>query len=618
MPVVDDDIRADFLAEAGDLVDRLGGQLIELESRPTDAGLLNSIFRVFHTVKGGAGFLAIAPLVELCHVTEDVFNAIRNGRRGVDAVLMDVVLEVVDQVQAMLMSIAAEIEPKAAPRELIGTLHALLREETQVRSASPASGNGTLSEEEFEALLDPPPSKTKVSLAAPELESTVSETIGDDEFDALLDQLAAAKKLEPPKSGSACPSVANGTAGSPRAGEGDPKTPVATTAPSVPPVETTVRVETSKLDCLMNLVGELVLVRNRLKALATGSSGEIARTVRELDFITRGLQGSVMQVRMQPIGKVFSRFPKLARDVARGLGKQVEVTLIGQDTGLDKNLVEALADPLVHMVRNSVDHGIEMPQVRTARGKPAAGQLRLEAWQEGDHIRITVRDDGAGIDPERIRSKVIESRLMDAAAAARLNADECLQLIFLPGLSTKEQVSDLSGRGVGMDVVKSRILSLKGTVRIESQPGWGSAVHLRVPLTLAILPALMVDAGTRQFALPLAMVAEVFALDPARVRRIGCWDVVPHGKESLRLIDLEVWAGAADTKANRHVVVVMLGEERFGLIVRQVQGREEVVIKPLGASLRGLAGVSGATVTPQGRVALIVDIPSLVQAHAKT
>ncbi|MGH8516116.1 MAG: chemotaxis protein CheA, partial [Panacagrimonas sp.] len=352
-------------------------------------------------------------------------------------------------------------------------------------------------------------------------------------------------------------------------------------------------------------------------ALAAVHGGEVGRAVSELDFITRGLQGAVMQVRMQPIGKVFSRFPKLARDVARGLGKQVEVTLIGQDTDLDKNLVEALADPLVHMVRNSVDHGVEMPDIRVARGKPAVGQLKLEARQEGDHIRITVRDDGGGIDPERVRSKVVEKKLMDAASAARLSQEECLQLIFLPGFSTKDQVSDLSGRGVGMDVVKQRIQSLNGTAVIESQPGQGSAVHLRVPLTLAILPALMIDAGDRQFALPLAMVADVFALDRDAVRKVGHWPVIPLKRENLRLIDLEVWAGTADTQGTRHVVVVMLGEERYGLIVRQVRGREEVVIKPLGATLRGLAGVAGATVTPQGRVALIVDVPGLVQTHAR-
>jgi two-component system chemotaxis sensor kinase CheA len=637
MPAVDDDIRADFLVEAGDLIEKLGGQLVELESRPDDSDLLNAIFRAFHTVKGGAGFLGIAPLVDLCHATEDVFNVLRNGKRAVDAPLMDAVLQAVDLVQSMMASVSAGTEPQAAPPELIEGLHALVHGEESApvkkvavaEPVKPAPTSDEITEDEFDALLD--------KLDADKKKAKASDTISEDEFDALLDKLDAEKKQAKPaksadknlitedefdalldkldaekKSAKTSPSAAPAAPAKPKS--------AAPAAPAQAPAqtaETSVRVDTLKLDRMMNLVGELVLVRNRLKALAAAAGSDVGRAVRELDFITRGLQGAVMQVRMQPVGKVFSRFPKLARDVARGLGKQVEVTLIGQDTDLDKNLVEALADPLVHMVRNSVDHGIEMPDVRVARGKPAAGQLKLEARQEGDHIRITVRDDGGGIDPERVRTKVVEKKLMDAASAERLSHEECLQLIFLPGFSTKDQVSDLSGRGVGMDVVKQRIQSLNGTAVIESHPGQGSAVHLRVPLTLAILPALMIDAGERQFALPLAMVADVFALDRDAVRKVGHWPVIPLKRENLRLIDLEVWAGAADTTGTRHVVVVMLGEERYGLIVRQVRGREEVVIKPLGPTLRGLAGVAGATVTPQGRVALIVDVPGLVQTHSK-
>lgn len=629
MPAVDDEIRADFLMEAGDLIENLGGQLVELESRPDDSDLLNAIFRAFHTVKGGAGFLAITPLVELCHATEDVFNALRNGKRSVDAALMDAVLQAVDQVQAMMASVAGNQVPQPAPPALIQTLYGLLSAHAPVappvaapvekkkKKAKPAPpvDPDAISEDEFEALLDQMAADKKSGNVAPDAAKNSDDAISEDEFEALLDQMAAEKKSASPAPATAAPQPS----AKPSHPEPAKKTPATNVAPppASAPAETSVRVDTVKLDRMMNLVGELVLVRNRLKALATEAGGEVGRAVRELDFITRGLQGAVMQVRMQPIGKVFSRFPKLARDVARGLGKQVEVTLIGQDTDLDKNLVEALADPLVHMVRNSVDHGIEMPELRIARGKPAAGQLKLEARQEGDHIRITVRDDGGGIDPERVRTKVVEKKLMDAASAARLSHEECLQLIFLPGFSTKDQVSDLSGRGVGMDVVKQRILSLNGSATIESQAGQGSAVHLRVPLTLAILPALMIDAGERQFALPLAMVADVFALDPSAVRKVGHWNVAPLKRENLRLIDLELWAGATDISGTRHVVVVMLGEERFGLIVRQVRGREEVVIKPLGATLRGLAGVAGATVTPQGRVALIVDVPGLVQTHAK-
>jgi two-component system chemotaxis sensor kinase CheA len=337
--------------------------------------------------------------------------------------------------------------------------------------------------------------------------------------------------------------------------------------------------------------------------------------VAELDHITRSLQSAVMRVRMQPIRRVFARFPRLAREVARGLGKQVEVELVGEDTGLDKSLVEAIADPLVHMVRNSVDHGIELPEQRLAAGKPAAGRLRLSAQQAGDQILIAVEDDGAGMDPERLRAKAVEKGLLPAAEAARLSQQECLQLVFLPGFSTREQVSELSGRGVGMDVVKSSITALGGAVQIESRPGFGSCVRLRVPLTLAILPALMVGVGPRILALPLAPVLDVFALDPAQLRRLERWDVVLHRKDTLRLIHLHRWLDQpAAAGEPRHVVVAQVEHERYGFVVSQVHAREEVVIKPLGAMLRGLAGVAGATVTGGGRIALILDLPGLVRS----
>jgi two-component system chemotaxis sensor kinase CheA len=318
---------------------------------------------------------------------------------------------------------------------------------------------------------------------------------------------------------------------------------------------------------------------------------------------------------MQPVKRVFSRFPKLARDVARGLGKQVEVELQGEDTDLDKNLVEALADPLVHMVRNSVDHGIELPEVRLRAGKPAAGRLTLSAQQEGDHILIIVRDDGAGIDAERLREKAVQKGLLDAASASRLTPEECLDLIFLAGFSTKEQVSDLSGRGVGMDVVRSRIKELNGSVSIDSRIGQGTTFRIRVPLTLAILSALMVQAGERQYALPLAPVRDVFALEQDAIRKLDRWDVVMTRQETLRLVHLDPWLSPQAVGGPRHVVVAQVGEERYGFVVREVRGREEIVIKPLGASLRGLAGVAGATVMPDGHVALILDLTGLVQAY---
>ncbi|TJY62835.1 chemotaxis protein CheA [Sinimarinibacterium sp. CAU 1509] len=631
---VDDEIRADFLTEAGELVQRLGEQLIELESRPHDVALLNDIFRAFHTVKGGAGFLDLPELVELCHVAEDVFNQLRSGKREVDAELMDAMLQALDAVQSMMHAVSARQQLAPAAPALLQRLRAL-NAPTPPAAAAPAAPVEVTDNVESTAAAPKKTrrrsSKSKAVEAepAPAPAPAASDTITDDEFEALLDQLhgkgsapgVAVTAVEAP---APVPAAAPAVAAPAISPEPKPaaasSTPVA--APSAvagPPTETTVRVDIARLDKMMNLVGELVLVRNRLKDLRErhATAADIARAVGELDFITRGLQSAVMQVRMQPIRKVFSRFPKIARDVARGLGKQVEVELQGEDTDLDKNLVEALADPLVHMVRNSVDHGIEMPEERMRRGKPAAGHLTLSAQQEGDHILITVRDDGAGIDSERVRSKAIEKGLLGAAEAAQLSHDECLQLVFLPGFSTKEEVSDLSGRGVGMDVVMSRIKSLNGSVRIESRIGFGSSVHIRVPLTLAILSALMVRAEGRKFALPLAPVQDVFELRPDQISKLDRWDVVLTRRDTLRLIYLDPWLATESTQEPRHVVVAQVGEDRYGFVVREVVGREEIVIKPLGSTLRGTPGVAAATVLPDGRVALILEFPGLVDAYRR-
>ena len=390
-------------------------------------------------------------------------------------------------------------------------------------------------------------------------------------------------------------------------------------ATHVEPVETTVRIDTERLDQVMNLVGELVLVRNRLK-LARAAGGESSRkNISELDQITSALQAAVMRMRMQPIRKLFAKFPRMVRETARRLDKQVEVELRGDETELDKSLVEALNDPLVHMVRNAIDHGIESPQQRRAAGKPEVGRIVLSAEQAGDHILITIRDDGGGIDPERLRRKAIECGQLDSQTAATLSQESCLQLIFLPGLSTKEQVSDLSGRGVGMDAVRASVAALNGSVQIESTVGQGSSFHIRVPLTLAIQPVLMLNLGSRLFAIPLQPVQDVFILDEEKIRKLDRWDVVLYRGETLRLVRLTRWAGmdCQVASSGAHVVIVRVGVERFGLIVGQVRGREEIVVKPLGKLLRGLAGVGGATITGDGRVALIIDPPGLVSAYAK-
>ncbi|WP_293395746.1 chemotaxis protein CheA [Nevskia sp.] len=626
MSGIDDDIRADFLTEAGELLDRLGEQLVDLERTPDDRELLNAVFRAFHTVKGGAGFLNLTAMVALCHIAEEVFGMLRAGQRQMTPELMDATMQSLDQLVSMMAEVAAGNEPTPAPEALLAALRAHAKNESPAvvvtpkaatpkpkarkpAEAVPAADPNTISDDEFEALLDELHGAVpaKAISAAP-----VADAISEDEFEKLLDLYHGNGAP-----GAAIPVVVQGFDSVKMAPDAKPA-PAAKVEASTSTAETTVRVDTIRLDQMMNLVGELVLVRNRLKTLRGkhATAEAFAKSVGELDHITRSLQDAVMKIRMQPIKKVFSKFPKLARDVARGLGKQVDVELIGEDTDLDKNLVEALADPLVHMVRNSVDHGIELPAARAAAGKPATGKLVLAAVAQGDHILISVRDDGAGIDPEKLRKKVVEKGLMDAALAARLTSDECLQLVFMAGFSTKEQVSDLSGRGVGMDVVKSKIVALNGSVSIESKIGQGSCVKLRVPLTLAILPALMVAVGKRLLALPLADVFDVFALDETRLRRLDQWQAVLYRNSTLRLIDLQQWSNAEGPGSDspRHVVVAQANGERYGFIVHTVKAREEVVIKPLGLGLRGLAGLAGATVTGEGRVALIVDFPGLVRA----
>ncbi len=347
----------------------------------------------------------------------------------------------------------------------------------------------------------------------------------------------------------------------------------------------------------------------------------MAVVVANIDVVTSNLQIAVMKTRMQPIKKVFGRFPRVVRDLARSLGKEVVLELQGEETDLDKNLVEALADPLVHLVRNAVDHGIETPEGRLVAGKPGAGRVLLAAAQEGDHIRLVIADDGAGMDPEILRRKAVEKGILDSDAAARLKREDCYGLIFLPGFSTKNDISDVSGRGVGMDVVKTCITRLNGTIDIESEPGKGTHMIIRVPLTLAIMPTLMVTVGAQVFALPLTCVAEILDLDLKKLNSIDGQRVVMVRDHPLPLIYLRHWLSSDGANQpwpeSGHVVIVTAGAQRIGFIVDSLIGQEEVVIKPLGALLQGTSGLAGATITGNGRMALILDVPGLMHTYGR-
>jgi len=607
MSAVSDDITADFIIEAQEILDRLGEQLVSLEQAPQDGDQLNAVFRGYHTLKGGAGFLGVTAMVELCHAAEEALGAARAGQAVLQAHHFDAAQQSLDYLQSMLDAVSSGTEPGYAPPELIAQfdVHGGATTTPAATVATAAGGSDLITDDEFEALLDQLHGGNAPTAVAPAKKAD-DGLISEDEFEALLDQLhgGAAPGTKPVAAVPAAPPA-------PR-----PAAPAPVAKPPAKPLaeaEHTVRVDTKRLDAIVNLIGELVLSRNRLKTLrARLRDEELDRAVSTLDIATARLQSAVMRTRMQPVGKVFSRFPKVARDVARSLKKEVDLELIGAETELDRNLVEALADPLVHLVRNAIDHGVETPELREAQGKPRMGHVRLSAQQEGDYVSIEVQDDGAGIDPEKLRAKAREKGLIDPEAAARLSSEECLHLVFLPGFSTKQQVTDISGRGVGMDVVQSRIRELSGQIQIQSELGRGSRFMIRVPLTLAILPTLLVQAGEDVYALPLARVMEVLH---APRTSLGWFDgraVLDRRSHTLALVDLRQWLDVTPAASPLLTIVVLqAGEARFGLVVDQVRGREEVVIKPLPKALRGLAGYAGATLIGDGRMALILDVDGL-------
>ena len=737
----DEEILQDFLVEAGEILEQLSEQLVELESRPDDADLLNAIFRGFHTVKGGAGFLQLNELVECCHIAENVFDILRKGERHVDSELMDVILEALDAVNGMfsevrerapitaatpelLAALARLAEPAAAPAApepvavvpapepvaadsgditdnefelLLDSLNAVKAQAaaggaatpvaTPEQAAASAPGSDEISDAEFESLLDQlhgkgqfAPDAVAATPAAQPVEpaAPASNEITDDEFEALLDQLhgkgsfsadaldasapaapaapaaAAPADAAPgnpdhitdhefeslldelhgkgkftevpaqPAAAKPAPAAAAAVASKPEPAA-RPVAPARAVAahpdkPAASEAETTVRVDTARLDDIMNMVGELVLVRNRLVRLGLNSNDEaMSKAVSNLDVVTADLQTAVMKTRMQPIKKVFGRFPRLVRDLARQLKKEITLELVGEETDLDKNLVEALADPLVHLVRNAVDHGCETPEEREAAGKSRCGKVILSAEQEGDHILLSISDDGKGMDANILRGIAVKKGLMDKDAADRLSESDCYNLIFAPGFSTKTEISDVSGRGVGMDVVKTKIAQLNGSLNIYSTLGQGSKIVIKVPLTLAIMPTLMVMLGNQAFAFPLVNVNEIFHLDLSRTNVVDGQEVVIVRDKALPLFYLKRWlvaSAAHEEQREGHVVILSVGTQRIGFVVDQLVGQEEVVIKPLGKMLQGTPGMSGATITGDGRIALILDVPSMLKHYA--
>lgn len=604
-PALDSELRDDFLVEARELLQRLDEQLVQLETAPRDSELLNAVFRAFHTIKGGAGFLAIDPMVQLCHQAEDLLNDARNGVVVLDATQMDALLESLDLLNAQMDAMSDGGVLPTPSAALLQRLRLTVVKPAAVVAAPVVieSEATTIDDSEFEALLD----SLYGTSGAPgkPVETASDNTISDDEFEALLDNLHG--KGGHPGTHDVAPAQTSLPASVAVA-----KEPAPAPQRSGAAAESTVRVDTGRLDGLVNHAGELVLVRNRLLSLAARSDDEFLTTAAgDLDRVADELQGSVIGMRMQPVGRLFQRFPRIVRDLARQLGKEIELVTEGEETDLDRSLVEALADPLVHLLRNAVDHGLEGPDERERAGKPRKGTVRLVASQRGERIVIVVSDDGRGMNPDVLRRKAVEKGVIDEAQAARLSETESLELIFRPGFSTASAVSDISGRGVGMDVVKTRVIELGGTLQVRSRLGQGSELELAVPLTLAIQRVLMVGVADRLFALPLSNVEEVFELTAGQDQWLDGRRVASHRGRALPLGDLTGWAGVNAAKAPRQVVVLHIGHQRLGCLVHAVIGREDVMVKPLGSLFIGVPGVAGATVTGDGRLALVLDLASL-------
>ena len=596
-----EDLLQDFLQEAHDLLSDVDNKLVELEKTPEDTGLLNDIFRGFHTVKGGAGFLNASELVTLCHLTENLFDRLRNGELQLTSELMDVIMDATRGVRDMFGELGQGVQPQPAEARIIDALKAALAGEVVV--ATPVS--------------------------APVAEAHAGEPDWN-QLQAAVNGEAVPAELVVKESAPAPASVpAAGVTPVPAAppspfGRRTSDRPANKSAAQARRVEdrnreNTIRVDTSRLDQVLNLSGEIGLTKNRLTSLradiiAGKNDSEtlhaLDQAVSQLDLLVSDLQNSVMKTRMQPIGRLFQKYPRIARDLARQLGKDVELVLAGEETEVDKTMIEDLADPLIHLIRNAVDHGVEMPEERAAAGKPTKSLVRLEARQEGDHIVLIIADDGKGMSAERIRAKAVEKGLISEEEANTLDERQSLSLILLPGFSTKTDISDVSGRGVGMDVVKTNIQKLNGSVEIRSEPGKGSVFLISLPLTLAILPVLLVLLGDQPFALPLSLVREILPIDQDKIQEVGGRHTLVVRGEVLPVISLAKLLGWPQDRKPEYGVFMQTAERSFILGVDSFAGRDDAVIKSL-EDFRP-KGVAGVTTLSNGQIVLILDMKELL------
>ena len=615
-----EDLLQDFLVEAGDLLSGVDNKLVDLEKTPADRGLLNDIFRGFHTIKGGAGFLSASELVTLCHLTENLFDKLRNGELTISSNLMDVIMDATASVRQMFSWLERGQQPTAADPVLIENLKAAIAGELSEDGAPHAAAEPVVEEPVFVAAGGGSPPWDAYFEAVTGQSSGQSADKGAGHAAAAPPKAAAEVHAAP-----AMTEVPAATATPPgfgrRVGDKPGYTGPVGRRDAERSRDNSIRVDTARLDQVLNLSGEIGLTKNRLTSLRSDIlAGRIdAETlhaldtaVSQLDLLVSDLQNAVMKTRMQPIGRLFQKYPRIARDLARGLGKDVELMLTGEETEIDKTMIEDLSDPIIHLIRNAVDHGVELPSERLAAGKPEKSQVRLEARQEGDHIVIIVADDGRGMNAERLRAKAVEKGLISDEEANTMDERQSFNLVFLPGFSTMDKISDVSGRGVGMDVVRTNIQKLNGNIEIRSAVGKGTTFVISLPLTLAILPVLLVRLGDQPFAVPLSLVREILPIDPAEVQEVGGRATMVVRGEVLPVLPLSSLLGWPPVQLPEYGVLMQTADASFILAIDSFAGRDDAVIKSLD-DFRP-KGVAGVTTLSNGQIVLILDMKELLGA----
>lgn len=625
------EIMEDFLVEAFELIEQIDHDLVELEANPEDLELLNRIFRVAHTVKGSSSFLNFDVLTELTHHMEDVLNKARKDELKITPEVMDVVLESVDMMKGLLHGIrdyGNDTDVGIDIKDICARLTAI-SEGDEIPASTSHEG------EAVEIELKPDGSES-VEVAEPEKEISDEDlsSLSDDEVEAEIERLLKVRKAEDKarREQKAASSGEPAKKPAPQAAkpapapkkDDDKKVPAQAGGGGVAQ-EQTIRVEVKRLDHLMNLIGELVLGKNRLLKIYDDVEEryegekfleELNQVVSSLSLVTTDIQLAVMKTRMLPIAKVFNKFPRMIRDLSRELGKQIDLEISGEETELDKSIVEEIGDPLVHIIRNSCDHGIEDPETRRAAGKPEKGLVQLKAYNEGNHIVVEIVDDGKGLDPDMLKQKSMEKGIITEREADTMSDKEAYGLIFKPGFSTAAKVTNVSGRGVGMDVVKTNIEKLNGIIDIESEVGKGTVMKLKIPLTLAIIQSLLVGTQEEFYAIPLASVLETVRVPIDDIYTIDGKNVLRLRDEVLSLVRLSDVFGVNkvfDGGDQTYVVIIGVAEAKLGIIVDTLVGQEEIVIKSMGDYLQNIPGIAGATIRGDGRVTLIIDVGAMME-----